>query len=90
MDTDTLVPKVATVTLASTHVGNRNLRTDPKRMTYADAIERFKPEGFHEEHDGKLHLSAGVGRARVAQFISGQTDIRECVPFLINRDNVVL
>lgn len=89
MDTSTLVPKVATVTLASAYAGNRNLRTDPKRMTYADAIERFKPEGFHEEHDGKLHSGAGGGMARVAQFILGQTDTRECVPFLINRDNVV-
>ena len=25
----------------------------------------------------------------VAQFILGQPDIRECVPFLINRDNVI-
>ena len=27
--------------------------------------------------------------ARVAQFILDQTDIRDCVPFLINRDNVI-
>ena len=45
--------------------------------------------GFHEQHDVKLHSGAGVGMARVAQFILGQTDIRECVPFLINRDNVI-
>ena len=45
--------------------------------------------GFHEEHDVQLHSGAGVGMARVAQFILGQTDIRECVPFLINRDNVI-
>lgn len=44
---------------------------------------------FHDEHDVKLHSGAGVGMARVAQFILGQTDIRECVPFLINRDNVI-
>ena len=44
---------------------------------------------FHEEHDVKLHSGAGVGMARVAQFILGQTDIRECVPFLINRENVI-
>lgn len=44
---------------------------------------------FHETHDVKLHSGAGVGMARVAQFILGQTDIRECVPFLINRDNVI-
>ena len=44
---------------------------------------------FHETHDVQLHSGAGVGMARVAQFILGQTDIRECVPFLINRDNVI-
>ncbi len=44
---------------------------------------------FHEEHEVKLHSGAGVGMARVAQFILGQTDIRNCVPFLINRDNVI-
>ena len=32
---------------------------------------------------------AGVGMARVAQFILGRKDIRDCVPFLINRDNVI-
>ena len=37
----------------------------------------------------KLHSGAGVGMARVAQFILDQTDIRDCVPFLINRDNVI-
>lgn len=26
---------------------------------------------------------------RVAQFLFGQTDIRDCVPFLINRENVI-
>ncbi|WP_223652679.1 amino acid--tRNA ligase-related protein [Hymenobacter psoromatis] len=44
---------------------------------------------FHEEYDVQLHSGAGVGMARVAQFILGQTDIRECVPFLINRENVI-
>ena len=32
MDTNTLSPNVAAVTIASTHAGNRNLSTDPKRM----------------------------------------------------------
>ncbi|RYU78083.1 amino acid--tRNA ligase-related protein [Hymenobacter persicinus] len=44
---------------------------------------------FHKEHEVKLHSGAGVGMARVAQFILGQKDIRDCVPFLINRDNVI-
>ncbi|WP_139925441.1 amino acid--tRNA ligase-related protein [Hymenobacter sp. DG01] len=44
---------------------------------------------FHKEHDVKLHSGAGVGMARVARFILGQQDIRDCVPFLISRDNVI-
>ena len=44
---------------------------------------------FHEQNEVALHSGAGVGMARVAQFILGQTDIRDCVPFLINRDNVI-
>ncbi|RFP66341.1 hypothetical protein D0N36_04820 [Hymenobacter lapidiphilus] len=44
---------------------------------------------FHKEHNVKLHSGAGVGMARVAQFILGQTDIRACVPSFINRENVI-
>ncbi|WP_400193229.1 amino acid--tRNA ligase-related protein [Hymenobacter sp. B81] len=44
---------------------------------------------FHKDHEVKLHSGAGIGLARVAQFILGQTDIRNCVPFLINRDNAI-
>ena len=44
---------------------------------------------FHEENEVALHSGAGVGMAHVAQFILGQTDIRDCVPFLINRENVI-
>ena len=46
---------------------------------------------FHEENEVALHsgAGAGVGMARVAQFILGQTDIRDRVPFLINRENVI-
>ncbi len=35
------------------------------------------------------HLGAGIGLARVAQFVLGRIDIRNCVPFLINRDNAI-
>ena len=33
--------------------------------------------------------AATIASVRVAQFIFGQTDIRDCVPFLINRENVI-
>ncbi|WP_375437632.1 hypothetical protein [uncultured Hymenobacter sp.] len=85
MDTLILAPKVAAATLASAHAGSRAglIRQGMK-------IEDFEWYlSFHEEHDVKLHSGAGVGMARVAQFILGQTDISECVPFLINRDNVI-
>ena len=100
MDTNTLAPKVAAATLSSAHAGNRNLSTDAKRMAVIkvwDSMMRgarkyCEEQGFvtvHEEHDVQLHSGAGVGMARVAQFILGQMYIRECVPFLINRDNVI-
>ncbi|WP_188547443.1 hypothetical protein [Hymenobacter qilianensis] len=37
----------------------------------------------------KLNAGAGAGMARIARFILGQKDIRNCVPFLMNRDNVI-
>ena len=47
---------------------------------------------YLDAHKGKeipLHSGAGIGMARVAQFILGVDDIREAVPFLINRDNLL-
>jgi asparaginyl-tRNA synthetase len=44
---------------------------------------------FHRDNVVSAHSGAGIGMARVAQFILGQSDIRECVPFLINRDNLL-
>ncbi|MEB3197719.1 MAG: amino acid--tRNA ligase-related protein [Candidatus Sericytochromatia bacterium] len=43
----------------------------------------------HKDREIPLHSGAGVGMARVAQFILGVSDIREAVPFLINRDNLL-
>ncbi len=43
----------------------------------------------HKGRDIPLHSGAGIGMARVAQFITGSTDIRDAVPFLINRDNLL-
>jgi asparaginyl-tRNA synthetase len=47
---------------------------------------------YLDAHLGKdipLHVGAGIGMARVAQFILGLTDIREAVPFVLNRDNLL-
>ncbi|WP_133271470.1 hypothetical protein [Hymenobacter radiodurans] len=51
-----------------------------------DTLSAFN---FHKEHDVKLHSGAGVGMARVARFIIGQKDIRDCVPFQIDSENVI-
>jgi asparaginyl-tRNA synthetase len=47
---------------------------------------------YLDAHKGKnipLHSGAGIGVARVAQYILNQKDIREAVPFLINRENLL-
>ncbi len=43
----------------------------------------------HKDKDVPLHSGAGIGMARVAQFILGADDIREAVPFVLNRDNLL-
>lgn len=43
----------------------------------------------HRDRDIPLHSGAGIGMARIAQFILGLDDIREAVPFVINRDNLL-
>ena len=43
----------------------------------------------HKDRHVPLHSGAGIGVARVAQFLLGQDDIREAVPFVINRDNLL-
>jgi asparaginyl-tRNA synthetase len=54
-----------------------------------------RPEDFdwyldaHVDRDIPLHSGAGIGMARLAQFILGVDDIREAVPFLVNRDNLL-
>jgi asparaginyl-tRNA synthetase len=54
-----------------------------------------RPEDFdwyldaHVDREIPLHSGAGIGMARLAQFILGVDDIREAVPFLVNRDNLL-
>jgi asparaginyl-tRNA synthetase len=70
------------------------------RLRTSDMYERLislggKDEDFHwylDAHKNKdipLHSGAGIGMARVAQFILGLEDIREAVPFLINCENLL-
>jgi len=35
------------------------------------------------------HAGCGFGLARVAQFICGEEDIRNCVPFVLNQQNII-
>lgn len=43
----------------------------------------------HEDRDIPLHSGAGIGMARVAQFLLGADDIRDAVPFVINSENLL-
>lgn len=43
----------------------------------------------HKGREIPLHSGAGVGMARVAQYILGVGDIREAVPFVINSENLL-
>ena len=43
----------------------------------------------HKDKDIPLHSGAGIGMARVAQFLIGADDIRDAVPFLINSENLL-
>lgn len=43
----------------------------------------------HKDKCIQDHAGAGIGMARVAQFILGKEDIRDAVPFVINRDTLL-
>jgi asparaginyl-tRNA synthetase len=43
----------------------------------------------HLDREIPLHSGAGIGMARVAQFILGVDDIRDAVPFIVNRENLL-
>lgn len=43
----------------------------------------------HKDKEIPLHSGAGIGLARVAQFLLGVDDIRDAVPFLVNRENLL-
>lgn len=43
----------------------------------------------HKGQDVPLHSGAGIGMARVAQYLLGLSDIRLAVPFLLNRENLL-
>lgn len=71
-----------------------------KRLKESDMYHRLielggKDEDFewyleaHRDKDIPLHSGAGIGMARVAQFLLGVEDIREAVPFLMNSENLL-
>lgn len=43
----------------------------------------------HRDREVPLHSGAGIGMARVAQFVLGCDDIRDAVPFVINREQLL-
>lgn len=71
-----------------------------KRLHESDMYKLLKSQGVNDEdfdwyldfHKGKdipLHSGAGIGMARVAQFILGEDDIRNAVPFVVNSENLL-
>ncbi|HEY9766010.1 MAG TPA: amino acid--tRNA ligase-related protein, partial [Chroococcales cyanobacterium] len=43
----------------------------------------------HKDREIPLHSGAGIGMARVAQFLLGMDDIRDAVPFLLNSEHLM-
>jgi len=71
-----------------------------RRLKESDMYKRLielggKDEDFawyldaHRDVDVPLHSGAGIGMARIAQFILGVDDIRDAVPFVINSENLL-
>ena len=74
--------------------------TIERRLKESDMYKRLielggKDEDFawyldaHKDKDIPLHSGAGIGMARIAQFILGVDDIRDAVPFVINSENLL-
>lgn len=95
-DTTALAEQMVAVAPAATH--NVNPNTDPKRMAvvnvwkalFRGACKSVKMGGLRSlHHTPRITGVTGAGMARAAQFMLSQTNIRHCVPFLINRENVI-
>jgi asparaginyl-tRNA synthetase len=69
------------------------LRTSPMYETLiANGASDEDFAWYLDAHVGReipLHSGAGIGMARVAQFVLGVDDIRDAVPFLVNRENLL-
>lgn len=96
--TDLLLPKAGESAGAAEreHEHGRIVERLLESDMYARLIEHgAKPEDFdwyldaHIDREIPLHSGAGIGMARVAQFILGVDDIREAVPFLVNRESLL-
>lgn len=96
--TDMLLPFAG----ESAGAAERETRYDEvvSRLKSSDMYQRLialggKDEDFewylnaHKDKDIPLHSGAGIGMARVAQFFLGLNDIRDAVPFLLNRENLL-
>lgn len=71
-----------------------------RRLKESDMYKRLielggKDEDFewyleaHRDRDIPLHSGAGLGMARIAQYIMGVEDIRDAVPFVLNSENLL-
>lgn len=73
-----IVERLKTSAMYETLLGHG--ATDEDFAWYLDA---------HLDREIPLHSGAGIGMARVAQFILGVDDIRDAVPFIVNRENLL-
>jgi asparaginyl-tRNA synthetase len=96
--TDMLLPKAGESAGAAEREHDHD--TIERRLKSSTMYERLislggKDEDFawyldaHKGKDIPLHSGAGIGMARVAQFILGLDDIREAVPFVLNSENLL-
>lgn len=71
-----------------------------KKLKESDMYRLMKEQGVsdedfdwyldqHKDTDVAMHSGAGIGMARVAQFILGVVDIRDAVPFVVNRESLI-
>ena len=71
-----------------------------RRLKESDMYKRLielggKDEDFewyleaHRDKDIPLHSGAGLGKARIAQYLIGLEDIRDAVPFVLNSENLL-
>ena len=67
-------------------------KSEMYKMMKSQGVEDAEFEWYlnhHKDNSIDSHSGAGIGMARVAQFILGEEDIRNAVPFVVNSENLI-